>query len=207
MDIGLLIIIILTILFIFSYMVGKRKNIRIQRKIWRELSPVIKDVLSIKKIFFRGLGSSAFQLLAQNIPIKSLEKLEFTIILLDRENILHYLIQKIRHKTDEILLKADSKYIPNVYIEMTQKQKEIQPQFVQLNTSIFSNKYIYTDNPDRANKILTNIQQNLTQTKDLINHMLISSESPHIMLRARYDKDRVKDLIELCIKISRIFKK
>ena len=206
MDIGLLTVFILTIFFIFSFMFGKNWNYKIQKRIWKEISPVIRELLLTRKVSFRSLGSSAFQILIPKPPIKSIKRIELTLLLLDRENILHYLFQKfLSKKTDEILIKAEFIHKPKNTFELLSKLKSPSLNYrYEVDNEYIPGKYLISQNLRFTKNLLSSIKPLLMSLKDLILYISVSNETPHLTFRVKYNSHNLRNIINLCIHFSRL---
>lgn len=58
MGLGLIVVLILTVVMLFSYFYGRYVNFRLQKKYWAVLSKAIKEYS--RKVNYRSLGSSLF---------------------------------------------------------------------------------------------------------------------------------------------------
>ena len=104
--IGIIVVIILTAFFVVSFFLGRSLNYRLQRNIYRFVAREIKPYF--KKITYATYGSNAFSLIfpveeKKEAPFKTLEA---TALLMDRENIAHYLYSKIKGDCDKLIIKA-----------------------------------------------------------------------------------------------------
>ena len=188
---GITLIIVLTIVFVFTFMYGKRTNLRRSNAIWKKLSKVIKEIFGVKKVGYRGLGSSAYQLLLLK-PSKEIKKYEITVVLLDRENILHYTIQKYKGTKDSLIIKEDfykkidfKLNIYNINKKNLKKGKDVE--------GLSGIKYYGDKN---SKEFLNRIKGDIKVFKDIFSSISISKESPNIVMIFDYDEDNLYNIIK-----------
>jgi len=197
---GITLIIILTIVFIFTFMYGKRTNLRRGNAIWKKLSKVIKEIFGVKKVGYRGLGSSAYQLLLLK-PSKDIKKYEITVVLLDRENILHYIIQKYKGTKDSIIIKEDFYKKIDFRINIYNVNKKNIKKGSEVNGLDGIKFYGDKNSKDFLNKI----KGDLRIFKDIFSSISISKESPNLVMIFDYDEDNLYNIIRFSKEISRYF--
>lgn len=120
---GVEIVFVLTFVFLFFYFWGRRRNHSIQKNLWKSLRSYIKPYG--KKVGFKGLGSSAFQLSVPGRRSDSFKRLELTASLLPRDILIYYLISKIKGREDEIITKAQFRRKPKFNLELLSRKSEI----------------------------------------------------------------------------------
>jgi hypothetical protein len=113
---GVEIVFVLTFVFLASYFWGRRRNYSLQKNVWKSLRSYVKPYS--KKVGFKGLGSSAFQISIPGRKTDSFKRLELTVSLLPRDILIHYLISRFQRKEDEIIVKAQFRRKPKFNLEM-----------------------------------------------------------------------------------------
>lgn len=198
-NIGLEIIIILTVIFIFFYMLGRRYNIKREREIWSILSEMIKETFNIKKIEYRGFGSSGYQIL---IPRSrgNISRYEVTVLMMDRENILHYLLQRIRRKNDLIIIKADFKEYIGFHIDIY-NTRMIRHRGGREFGSYSGYRY---EADEKGKSYLNKVFQRIGNLTDILISVSISPSSPNLILTVLFDKEKIGDVIRFSIETSKI---
>ena len=189
-DIGITIVLILTIMFIASFLYGKSRNLRRGNLIWRSLSKVFKEVFNIKKVGYRSFGSSGYQILISK-PSGEIAKYEVTVIMMDRENIIHYIIQRIRGVRDMLVIKVDYNRKPKASIDIfnTSLKK------VGGGESLKEYPVIKYKGGREGRNIVNMILDDLIYFKDTIISLSVSKISPHLVLTAYYDDNKLYNLI------------
>lgn len=122
-NLGIGIIFALTFMFLAFYFWGRSKNYKIQKNTWTRLRSHVKPYG--KKVGFKSLGSSAFQISVPGRKRDSFERTELTAALLPRDILIQYLISKIQGKKDEIIVKVQFKNKPKFRLEMLSKNLKV----------------------------------------------------------------------------------
>jgi len=106
------------ILFIllWAWMAGRMFNVKLRNKIARDISTRFRSLTS--KISIKILGSTGAKLSLHQKPDSPFTKLETTILLLDRSNIFHMVYCKLRHRTDQLQIRANLKGSPPLRLEL-----------------------------------------------------------------------------------------
>ena len=196
---GLEFIVILTILLVVLYVYGKRENVKREKNIWKELSKILSNVFGAKKIDYRSLGPSGYQLFLSK-PWKNIRKYEITIVMMDRENFIHYIIQKLQKKRDIMIIKMDFikeiDFRLNIYNVRWKKDEGgnilEEASEIKYKVDVHGEKY------------LKMIKKTILRIKDNIIFMSFSKNSPHLILTTYYDIDKIQDIIGFSKDISNI---
>jgi hypothetical protein len=120
---GVEIVFVLTFVFLFLYFWGRRRNYNIQKNVWKSLRSYVKPYG--KKVGFKGLGSSAFQISIPGRKSDSFKRLELTVSLLPRDILIHYFISKVQRREDEIIVKAQFRRKPRFNLEMFSRNSKM----------------------------------------------------------------------------------
>ena len=196
---GLEFIVILTILLVVLYLYGKRENVKKEKNIWKNLSKILGNVFGAKKINYRSLGPSGYQL-SLSKPWKNIRKYEITIVMMDRENIIHYIIQKLQKKRDIMIIKMDFvkeiNFGLNIYNVRWKKDEggNVLEEASEIRYKV----------DGYGEKYLKMIKKTILRIKDNIIFISFSKSSPHLILTTYYDKDKVQNIIEFSKGISNI---
>jgi hypothetical protein len=192
MEAGFLAVLLLAIFMTMWYVVAKRVNLKRQNELWRALSPHIKGYS--RKVGFRRFGSSGFQISFHGRS--PLFKVEVTFVLMDRENFLHYILQKASGKRDEVYLKASFSCNPS--FRLSSAGDGLKP----LEWGTLGDLKFFSDDTSKAARILIN-----SEIKELFGRMKmkglsISKEEPHLIMRCDIEEDALKLLVPLAEKIA-----
>lgn len=198
------VIVILALLFIVGYLIGRQRNYKIQKEIWRVLSSEIKPYS--KSVSFRSLGSSGFKIACRLGKEAPLRKLEISTILLDREFLLYYLISKYRKQHDRIILKSNFKDTPNFRLEVIPRgvkaNKGMPENFIRLKEvrlgGISENLLVKASKVTTARKIFSDdaLLNSFLQLKGYVKRLSITTEEPHLLLVCSWEKNVVHPLLD-----------
>ncbi|RLG50922.1 MAG: hypothetical protein DRN96_06550 [Thermoproteota archaeon] len=108
-------IIAVSVGFTLYYFLGKLWNRRLQRELWRRIRPELARRYG--SFSFMPLGSSGFRILAAKPKGGGPRKLELDLLLLDRENLVHYPVQLALGEVDKVVVKANLKSRPKARLE------------------------------------------------------------------------------------------
>lgn len=192
MEAGFLAVLLLAIFMTMWYIAARRMNLRRQNELWRILSPHIKE--HTKKVGFRRLGSSGFQISFRGKP--PLLKVEVTFVLMDRENFLHYIFQKASGRKDEVYLKAS--FVCNPSFRLSTAGDGLKP----LEWGIVGGLKFFSDDASSAARILLNKEiRELLEGVDA-KGVSISGEEPHLIVRCSAERSSLELLVPLAEKIA-----
>lgn len=198
--IGIITVIILTAFFVVSFFLGRSLNYKLQRNIYRFIAQEIKTYF--KKVTYSTYGSNAFSLIfpveeKRESPFKTLEA---TALLMDRENIAHYLYSKVKGDCDKLIIKADLnlKRKHKFFLELVSKNsiffKKAEKAYVNLKEvklKEFTKDFLVkTSNPQLAKKVLS-LPLKMAVFRDIKTNILrfsISPEKPHLILVYNIEK-------------------
>ena len=192
--VGLIIVIVLTALFVVSFFLGRSLNFKRQRNIYKFVAQEIKPYF--KKVIYRTYGSNAFSLI---FPVEKkkdspFEKLEATVLLMDRENIVHYLYSKAKGDCDKLIIKADLnlKRKHKFHLEVVSKSsiffkkaKKVHPNLKEIKIKKIAKDFlIKTSNPQIAKELLHLLpEMNIfNEVKSYVLRLSISPDKPHLLL-------------------------
>ncbi|MHA1594194.1 MAG: hypothetical protein ACTSXJ_09710 [Candidatus Baldrarchaeia archaeon] len=180
--------------FLSSFFLGRSLNYRKQRVYYR----LLRDALMpfVQKFSFKGMGSSGFTIALPYKVVKKMpfRKLEMTVLLLDRENVLHYLISRLRRDKDKTIIKMDLRSRPNIVMEGALRGS---PSFYMalgvphekrlrvLKEGSLSSKYLVkATDTGTARRILEVFMkaEHFRSVYPYIEYFSISSRSPHLIL-------------------------
>ncbi len=108
-------IIAISVAFVLYYFLGKLWNRRLQRRVWRHIRAELAK--RYESFSFMPLGSSGFRILAAKPKSRVPHRLELDLLLLDRENPVHYPIQLALGEVDKVIIKANLKSKPRARLE------------------------------------------------------------------------------------------
>jgi len=192
--IGVIAIIILAAFFVASFFLGRSLNYKIQRNVYRLIAQEIKPYF--KKVSYSSYGSDAFSLFfpvkeKKEVPFKTLEA---TVLLMDRENIAHYLYSKAKGDCDKLIIKADLKLTRKhkFVLELVSRNsiffKKVKKAYINLKEVEIENLtedfLIKTSNPKMAKEVLNPLLK-MTIFKNIRSYILrlsISPKKPHLIL-------------------------
>ncbi len=203
-DLGFVFIVLLTFFFVFTYLLGRRENFKRQKNLWKKISVAIKPYC--KKVNFKGLGSSAFQisLRRSRLPFK---KFELIVSLLDRENILHYFLLKLMKKTDELIVKADFEIKPGFELEVYKGKRRVKEGMFFVKSSILPSGFrILTSNKDKAENFFVKIGKKLSKCVNEIVYLSISPVSPTLIFTVSLDGNTVEKVMPVILELGETFK-
>ncbi len=188
-NIGLWVVIVLTFIFMACYYWGRRKNYKIQKDSWKLLRKHIAQYT--KKVDFKTYGSSAFQISIPGIKEDVFKRLELTIALLPREIPLYYLVQKIRGKKDEVIVKTQFRTEPKFSLEAIPKEmkvpKRLRSKFKEIKTESFKGISFFSSEEGPAKLLLneTPIRRRLKDLEKELRFLSLSAETPHLIFACK----------------------
>ena len=188
-NIGLWIVIVLTFIFMACYYWGRRKNYKIQKDSWKLLRKHIAQYT--KKVDFKTYGSSAFQISIPGRKDDLFKRLELTIALLPREIPLYYLVQKIRGKKDEVIVKTQFRTEPKFSLEAIPKEmkvpKRLRSKFKEIKTESFKGISFFSSKEGPARLLLneTPIRRRLKDLEKELRFLSLSAETPHLIFACK----------------------
>ena len=174
------------------YIIAKRVNVRRQNELWRALSPYIKE--HAQKVGFRRLGSGGFQISFRGKP--PLSKVEITFVLMDRENLPHYVFQRASGRKDEVYLKAS--FLCNPNFRLSSARNGLKP----LEWGNIGDLRFFSDDSSKAARILMDNEIRGILSKIKARGISISREEPHLIVRCNADEGTLKLLVNLAEKIA-----
>lgn len=193
-DVGLMVILVLTGAFLSSFFLGRSLNYRKQRVYYT----LLRDSLMpfVKTVSFKSMGSSGFSVAIPYKYIKNLpfKRLEMTVVLLDRENIFHYLISKARKDKDKTIIKMDLRARPSLVMEGALKGSPSfylalgVPERKRLSVvkeGPLAKKYLIKATDARTCKRVMEAiarAENFKKVHPYIEYFSISSRSPHVIM-------------------------
>jgi len=188
-NIGLWVVIVLTFIFMACYYWGRRKNYKIQKDSWKLLRKHIAQYT--KKVDFKTYGSSAFQISIPGRKEDLFKRLELTIALLPREIPLYYLVQKIRGKKDEVIVKTQFRTEPKFSLEVIPKEmkvpKRLRSKFKEIKTESFKGISFFSSKEGPARLLLneTPIRRRLKDLEKDLRFLSLSAETPHLIFACK----------------------
>ena len=188
-NIGLWVVIVLTFIFMACYYWGRRKNYKIQKDSWKLLRKHIAQYT--KKVDFKTYGSSAFQISIPGRKEDLFKRLELTIALLPREIPLYYLVQKIRGKKDEVIVKTQFRTEPKFSLEAIPKEmkvpKRLRSKFKEIKTESFKGISFFSSKEGPARLLLneTPIRRRLKDLEKDLRFLSLSAETPHLIFACK----------------------
>ncbi|MFQ6080331.1 MAG: DUF3137 domain-containing protein [Candidatus Bathyarchaeia archaeon] len=205
-DYMIYVVIALSFVVIVSFFLGRVSNNRIQRKFWKALTQTLKSHCTTFKHV--GFGSSGFKLACPTKRKEPLNKFEATLVLLDRENILHYPIQVLRGGYDQLIFKANFHKSPKARIEIMSKiegkkvdralkTRETLTEIKVGNGDLDKAFIVKTSNPRKAKNLLTNksFLQQIQNLKEHVRRISIAPNEPHIYLICVADEKTVPQVV------------
>ena len=188
-NIGLWIVIVLTFIFMACYYWGRRKNYKIQKDSWKLLRKHIAPYT--RKVDFKTYGSSAFQISIPGRKDDLFKRLELTIALLPREIPLYYLVQKIRGKKDEVIVKTQFRTEPKFSLEAIPKEMKVperlRSKFKEIKTESFKGISFFSSKEGPARLLLneTPIRRRLKDLEKDLRFLSLSAETPHLIFACK----------------------
>ena len=181
--------IVLTFIFMACYYWGRRKNYKIQKDSWKLLRKHIAQYT--RKVDFKTYGSSAFQISIPGRKDDLFKRLELTIALLPREIPLYYLVQKIRGKKDEVIVKTQFRTEPKFSLEAIPKEmkvpKRLRSKFKEIKTESFKGISLFSSKEGPARLLLseTPIRRRLKDLEKDLRFLSLSAETPHLIFACK----------------------
>lgn len=182
-------IVILAFVFTFSYLVGKLLNSRRKKQIGTVILNILRNRYS--KMKFADLGDTCMRLLCTNGRKGLPEKLELTVLLMDRGNLAYYPINLLKRRGDYIILKANLKRGPSLSLEIISLKegkmvKEISkiPSEVKFGNDLDNRFVARTTELNLAERLLSNhrFRSYLSNMKEDLRRISISRAEPHILI-------------------------
>lgn len=191
---GLVMVIVLTAFFVVSYFLGRSLNFKKQRSIYKFIAQEIKPYF--KKVMYRTYGSNAFSLV---FPVEKkkdsvFRNLEATVLLMDRENIVHYLYSKAKGDCDKLVIKADlnlkrkHKFRLEIVSKNSiffEKAKKANSDLREIKTKKIMKDFLVKTSEPQIAKELLHILPGMSIFNDIKSHILrlsISPDTPHLLL-------------------------
>lgn len=206
-DYMIYVVIALSFVVIISFFLGRVSNNRIQRRFWKALTRTLKPHCTTFKHV--GFGSNGFKLACPTKRKEPLNKFEATLVLLDRENILHYPIQALRGGYDQLIFRANFRKSPKASIEITSKiegkkvnrllkTRENLTEIKVENSDLDKAFIVKTSNPRKAKNLLTNksFLQQIQNLKEHVRRISIAPNEPHIYLISVADEKTVPQVVD-----------
>lgn len=204
-----IIILILTGFFIISYMIGRIINNRRLKRIW----PTIKGELDkyCRDYRITPLGSSGIRVYCTK-TVDNLRRTQFSIVLMDRENVIHYLIQRLAKGYDRIIFQCNFRRKPGLRLEIISleekkvlgaleaaKLKKLKPKW------LHESFMIYTNRVKKALQILDRVKGDVIKSFDALRWISISEEQPHFHGLAELNSQDPLMLAKMADVFSRAF--
>lgn len=189
-NIGLWVVIILTFIFMVCYYWGRKRNYRIQKDAWKLLRKHIASYTK-KKVYFKTYGSSAFQISIPGRKEDLFKQLELTVALLPREIPIYYLVQKIRGKKDEVIIKIQFRAAPKFSLEVIPKEmkvpKRLESKLNEVKTESFEEISFFSSKKELAKLLLneTSIRRRLKDLEKELRFLSLSADTPHLIFVCR----------------------
>lgn len=206
-------VIALSFIFMASYFLGKAVNNKRQKRIWKTLLPTLKPHMTSLKIM--RLGSSGFKAVC-TIKGASLRKLEADLLLLDRENILHYPLQRQRGRHDQLVMKANLLEPPPIQLDIVSKAgkiKDIQGgaaanSWTDIEVEGLTFK-VNASHVDAAKRLLNYepVARDLQALGERVGTISISSSEPHVSVLSVADDRSASTAADLVFKLGDAVKK
>lgn len=206
-DYMIYVVVALSFVVIVSFFFGRVSNNRIQRRFWKALIRTLKPHCTTFKHV--GFGSNGFRLACPTRKKEPLNKFEVTLLLLDRENILHYPMQVLRGGYDRLIFRANFRKSPEANIEIMSKiegkkvnrllkTREVLTEIKVENIDLDKAFIVKTSDPRKAKNLLTNksILQQIQDLKDHVRRISIASNEPHIYLICVADEKTVPQVVD-----------
>ncbi|RLF99888.1 MAG: hypothetical protein DRN47_02665 [Candidatus Wolframiiraptor sp.] len=196
-DLGLYFVIALALLFMTWYFIGRQLNLKRQKIMWNSISDTIKKYS--KRVNYRSLGSTGFQISFLGRPPVSM--IELTLVNLDRENLLHYLIQKLSGKRDQFYLKASFTCDPTISLKTGKPGEKLDA----VDGIEVSGLNIFSDNPPLAKKLLLNdrVRNHLMEIRGLIG-LSISPREPHLIIICNFAPETVYRILKFARDLGKV---
>ncbi len=119
---GQAIIVGLAFFLIGTWMIGRYGTSRLRRKIAQDVANRFQSTTS--KVSVRLLGNTGAKFAYHQKSDSPLPKLESTILLLDRSNILHLAYCKARHRSDQLQIRANLTKRPALNLELVIRREQ-----------------------------------------------------------------------------------
>ena len=196
MDLGIAFVVVLSFLMIIWYILGRRVNLRMQNYMWKAISSAIKKHSS--KVNFRRFGSGGFQIAFHGKP--PLFKVDLVFILIDRENLVHYLFQKVSGQSDEVYLRASFSKNPSFRLKLSDSGDGLSP----IGDLEFNGLKVFSDNRSIALKIIYDERFRKLINKLKIKGISVAPEEPNLIVRCVADDEGLKNIVNLAEFIASI---
>lgn len=197
----------LSFVLVISFFLGRIENNRIQKRFWRALTRALKPhCTSFKHVSF---GSSGFKLVCPTRKKETLKKFEATLMLLDRENVLHYPIQVLRGGYDKLIFRANFPKPSKVKTEIISKTewKSVSKlsktmatwEEIKVENRDFDEAFqAYTTSARQAKKLLTDkdFLQRIQTLRESVRRMSIAPNEPHVYLVCVADEKVVPQVVD-----------
>ena len=192
--VGLVIVIVLTTFFVVSFFLGRSLNFKRQRNVYKFVAHEVKPFF--KKVMYRTYGPDAFALIfpveeKKDSPFK---KLEAIVLLMDRENIIHYLYSKAKGDCDKLTIKADLilKRKHKFRLEMVsknsiffEKAKKAYRDLKEIKVKNITKDFLVKTSDSQIAKKLLHLLPGMNIFNEIRSHILrlsISPDKPHLLL-------------------------
>ena len=196
METGVQVVVALAATLTAWYAYGRRVNLRKQSEIWKILSERLKG--HAKKVNFRRLGSSAFQISFPGSPPVS--RVEFTAILMDRENLIHYIVQKLQKRKDELFLRASFHCKPDLNLKLAKAGNGLSS----IGDIEIAGLRLYSDKPGLAARLMLDkkVRGCLEEMESRLKGLSIAPLEPHIIIRCEVDPEIVDLMLSVTKRIA-----
>jgi hypothetical protein len=121
-DAGYLVLFGVAIFVIGTWMIGRFKTSKLRNNIAQNVATRFQSTTS--KVSVRLLGNTGAKFSFHQKSDSPLQKLEATILLLDRSNIFHFAYCKILHRTDQLQIRANVKAHASFNLELATRQEQ-----------------------------------------------------------------------------------
>jgi hypothetical protein len=119
---GYTVLMALAIFVIGTWMIGRYKTSNLRNKVAQYVANRFDSTTS--KVSVRLLGNTGAKFSYHQKSGSPLPKLESTVLLLDRSNIFHFAYCKIRHRTDQLQIRANLRGPASFNLELTTREEQ-----------------------------------------------------------------------------------
>lgn len=217
MKLEFLLIIGLTALFLFTFLLGKKLNKKRQQEIWHRIRTSLREKWEYNgKLGFKRLDPSAYIVGIPGRKRDPFKRLEISASLLPRSILLKYLFSKLRGKKDKIIIKAEFKGTPSYTFEIQREKKTSKNIEDKLDLTRIKKTRISGTSTDflvastETGKSLLEapkLKEGITKMEDCLRRISISSSLPHLILSFTITEESITQAISLAIFLAGKFKK